>query len=60
MRVLYGLALFLGIAVVLLMLIAAAGAVGSIELLLVIVLAAAISMLATSRSWGRRRTAPRS
>jgi hypothetical membrane protein len=58
MRVLYGLALFVGIAVVLVFAISAFGGVGSVELLVVIAVAAAISMLATTRL--RRSTAPRS
>jgi hypothetical protein len=50
MRALYGFALFVGITVVLLVLIGAFGGVGSMELLLVIGLAAAISLLWANRS----------
>ena len=60
MRLLYGLALFIGIAVVLLLLMGAVGGVGRIEVLLVVVVAAVISMLATRRSWRGRNTGQRS
>jgi hypothetical protein len=57
MRVLYGLALFVGLAIALTFLIGALGGVGSVELLLVIVLAAAITLLWLSRSRWRRTAA---
>lgn len=52
MRALYALAVFIGTATVLVMLMGALGGVGSIELLLAAVLAAAITVL-----WMHRRRA---
>ena len=60
MRLLYGFALFIGIAAGLLLLIGAVGGVGGIELLLVLVVAAAVSMVATRRRWRGRNAAQRS
>ena len=50
MRALYGLALFVGTAVALLILMGALGGVGSVELLLAIVVAAAVTLLWAVRS----------
>jgi hypothetical membrane protein len=52
MRALYALAVFIGTATVLVMLMGALGGVGSIELLLAVVLASAITVL-----WMNRRRA---
>jgi hypothetical protein len=50
MRTLHGLALFLGTAIALIVLMGALGGVGVVELLLSVVLAAAITLLWASRS----------
>jgi hypothetical protein len=50
MRALHGLAVFLGTAIALIVLMGALGGVGVIELLLSVVLAAAITLLWASRS----------
>lgn len=56
MRALYGLAVFAGTAIALVVLMGALGGVGSIELLVAVVLASAITLLWVSRS-RRSRTA---
>jgi hypothetical membrane protein len=53
MRTLYALAVFIGTTIVLVVLMGALGGVGSIELLLAVVLAAAITVLWVNRRRGR-------
>jgi hypothetical protein len=58
MRRLYALAVFVGATIVLVVLMGAFGGVGSIELLLAVVLAAAISVLWVNRRTGRPARQP--
>ena len=53
MRTLYALAVFIGTTIASVVLMGALGGVGSIELLLVVVLAAAITLLWVNRRTGR-------
>jgi hypothetical membrane protein len=58
MRTLYALAVFIGTTIVLVVLMGALGGVGSIELLLAVVLAAAITVLWVNRRTGRQARQP--